>query len=131
MSQSTLDSFSSTETQPPYPIPLPDSKSEMVARSIHRRWYWDVHDDPDYECPDCDMTRSRHKREMGRDFDVHHKDENPRNGAPSNLVGLCRRCHRRRHGKGETISNLRLEEWKEEMLAHGAGNGVDMPRGRQ
>lgn len=31
-------------------------------------------------------------------LDVHHKDANPLNNSPENLITLCRRCHKREHG---------------------------------
>lgn len=108
MQQSTLEAFETTEPDVPYEIPFPGS--EGVARAKHRTWYWTQHDQEDYVCPDCD-------REIDeiRCFDVHHIDENPRNGDPDNLIALCRRCHGRRHGDVLNMSSLTVEEWKDEF----------------
>lgn len=95
-----------TESAVPYPVPHPDDTSEGVARAAHREWYWSVHDYDEYTCPDC----GRGVEAVAR-FDVHHKDENPLNGHPNNLVAVCRRCHGWRHGT-KSISGLSLDEWK-------------------
>lgn len=112
MSQSTLAEFVSTGPELPYPVPFPESVSEGSARIRHRKWYWETHDMDTYECPDC----ARMKEEVDR-FEVHHKDRNPRNGHPNNLIALCRRCHRVRHTDDGvlTLSALTLEEWKSEF----------------
>lgn len=119
MTQSTLGAFE-LAVEIPYPIPFEDGTAEHTARKAHRAWYWGVHGMERYVCPDCDRMLPE-----AVEFDVHHKDENPLNGHPLNLIALCRRCHRWRHGNGATISGLSLEEWKMEFTEPGsAGLGL-------
>lgn len=103
----------------PYEVPTSGSKGN--ARDQHRTWYWIEHDFRRFVCPDCD-------RSVGevRAVDVHHIDENPHNGAPENLVALCRRCHKARHsdGDGLALSSLTVEEWQERFVAE-LGGGDD------
>ena len=94
----------------PYPVPFSRGVSEGAARAYHREWYWDVHDQETYECPDCE----RGFEDVWR-FDVHHIAGNPRNGAPENLLALCQRCHQWRHASGPSMSSLSVDEWKREF----------------
>ncbi len=96
------------------------SDTPGVSRSYAREWWWTHHDQETYECPDCG-------RGIGRagEFDVHHKDGDPTNNDPDNLVAICRRCHSWRHNDGATLSGLDVKEWKEKFGALGdeAGTG--------
>ena len=82
------------------------SRTELDGefREKHRYRYWTEHSKEDYECPDC----GRRLRDV-HSFEVHHKDGDPRNGSPENLIGLCRKCHYERHGRTPPES---LSEWK-------------------
>lgn len=81
--------------------------SPGTSREYAREWYWSVHDPDTYECPDCGRGADRVYQ-----FDVHHRDGDPCNNAPNNLLGLCRRCHVWRHNTGPTLSGLDVDEWK-------------------
>lgn len=110
MQQSTLEAFETTEPDVPYEIPTPGLTQTVHQK--HREWYWDEHDYEAYECPDCD----RGSDEV--DFDVHHIDQDYRNGAPENLIGLCDHCHYMRHKRNSTRE--RVSEWKENLLSVGS-----------
>jgi 5-methylcytosine-specific restriction endonuclease McrA len=90
------------------------SSGEFVSRVYAREWFWRTHDRESYECPDCGRGDDRVQR-----FEVHHIDSDPTNNEPENLVAVCRRCHRWRHGEGPTVSGLDLDEWKDEFLSLG------------
>lgn len=64
------------------------------------RW-WSLHDRDEYVCPDCGRTPDEHDAE----WEVHHID-----GVPGQIVGLCRPCHRIRHGASP--ERVDLEFWK-------------------
>lgn len=74
------------------------------ARSKHKDWYWDHHKKNTYKCPGC----GRGIKDVEQ-FEVHHKDRNPLNGSPENLVAFCRRCHHLLHDYEPPES---LEDWK-------------------
>lgn len=81
-------------------------RAEKRARGQHRSRYWSTHARPSYRCPDCGRRESHPHVDR---LEVHHKDGNPFNGTPSNLVALCRHCHQVRHGmtpRGD------LDDWK-------------------
>lgn len=87
-------------------------KREKKARSRHRHRYWQKHDYETYTCPECRAGLESVKR-----FEVHHIDENPLNGSPENLVGLCYVCHLAEHGqepRKQTVS-----EWKQSLPGAG------------
>lgn len=95
------------------PYKVPTRGAEEIARAKHRTWYWLENSFERFVCPDCE--RSLDDVSL---VDVHHKDENVRNGLPENLVALCRRCHVWRHKSGSTVSGLDLDEWKSGFLNH-------------
>lgn len=68
----------------------------------HRKRYWDEHDKPSYNCPDCGNGQQNVWR-----FEVHHIDGNPSNDDMDNLIGLCHSCHMRRHRRYFMIERLR------------------------
>jgi len=81
-------------------------EAKKKARHRHRTAYWQQHARSSYRCPDCGRLESHPHVDR---LEVHHKDGDPLNGAPSNLVALCRHCHQIRHGmepRGD------LEDWK-------------------
>lgn len=95
-----------------------ESDHDDYSRSLARKWFWEHHDKDEYECPKC--GRDIHRAKI---FDVHHKDGDPTNNDPENLVALCRRCHRWRH-EGPTLGGLDTEEWKDAFLDLGGGSDV-------
>lgn len=42
---------------------------------------------------------------------VHHKDHNPFNNGPSNLLMLCRHCHGKIHDVDEDVMGIKSEEY--------------------
>lgn len=62
--------------------------TDADAREVARRRYWRQRSRGGWHCPGC----SRSYQAVDR-VDVHHRDGNPRNNDPENLVALCRRCH--------------------------------------
>jgi 5-methylcytosine-specific restriction endonuclease McrA len=89
----------------PYEIPSRSGK-EHAARNAHRTFYWRLFEYEAYTCPDCGRGAGQVYQ-----FEVHHIDRDPTNGRLWNLIGVCRRCHRWRHG-GQTRSSWSIEEWK-------------------
>lgn len=68
-----------------------------------RERFWSIHDPDEYVCPDCERTQDEH----GRRWEIHHID-----GEAKKCVGLCRSCHRIRHGSTPgTVADVDL--WKE------------------
>jgi 5-methylcytosine-specific restriction endonuclease McrA len=55
------------------------------------------------QCEKCGRQRDRTR------MYVHHKDENPQNNEPSNLMTLCGSCHRRLHSPNYTGTGERRE----------------------
>ena len=74
-----------------------------------KRW-WEIHDKDEYVCPDCGRDNS-HKH--FNEWEVHHIDREPHK-----IVGLCRTCHKVRHGA--TRSEIDLEAWKEGFMSLGS-----------
>lgn len=60
---------------------------KVIARKIRDRDEW--------TCQDCGEQRQR----WGVHLHVHHIDENKLNNDPENLISLCAKCHRQRHGR--------------------------------
>lgn len=58
------------------------------AREQARRQYWQNRSGAGWRCPSCGRSRGEVER-----VDVHHRDGNPNNNDPENLVALCKRCH--------------------------------------
>jgi len=77
----------------------------VKARASARGWYWDEYDRSDYECPTCGV----HASETA--MHVHHRDGDPLNNHPLNLIAVCAWCHRLEHRTRRTTR--RLEQWKD------------------
>lgn len=78
------------------------------SRKIARQRFWEEHDRKEYNCPDC----GRSEDELGRRFEVHHKNGEPMDNRPENHIALCRLCHNLREGKKPSkkqIKKLRSE----------------------
>jgi hypothetical protein len=85
-----------------------------------RRIFWDDRSQEQYNCEDC----GRGIDEIHGKFEVHHKDGNPYNNDPENLVGLCKACHAiredRKPGKN-SIYNI-LHSFKKQKGDTNGGN---------
>lgn len=46
-----------------------------------------------------------------RKLQIHHKDRNPFNNIPSNLLIICRRCHGKIHFVDEDIMNIKDQDY--------------------
>jgi len=73
------------------------------SRSMVRDVFWQDRDREGYECTDC----GRGAGEVSGSFEVHHKDGNPYNNNPENLVGLCKACHALREDRRPSKDSLR------------------------
>ena len=73
------------------------------SRSMARDVFWQDRDRDAYECTDCSRTGD----EVAGSFEVHHKDGNPYNNNPENLVGLCKACHALREDRRPSKDSLR------------------------
>lgn len=73
-------------------------RSRSVARSV----FWGRHEKDTYNCPDC----GRGGGSLVSGFEVHHKNGNPMDNSPENLVALCRTCHNLREGKKPSITQI-------------------------
>lgn len=62
--------------------------NDRDKREEARRRYWQQRSKRGWRCPGCGRSRSEVER-----VDVHHRDGNPNNNDPDNLVALCKRCH--------------------------------------
>ena len=69
-----------------------------MARSI----FWDDRSQEQYNCDDC----GRGIDEIHGKFEVHHKDGNPYNNDPENLVGLCKACHAIREDRKPAAASI-------------------------
>ena len=67
---------------------MTDDREARNAREKARRRYWQHRSKRGWRCPGCGRSRSQVDR-----VDVHHRDGNPNNNDPDNLVALCKRCH--------------------------------------
>ena len=47
----------------------------------------------------------------GSKMHIHHKDRNPYNNEPSNLLVLCKHCHSRRHDVDEALQDIKEEDY--------------------
>ncbi|WP_436934975.1 HNH endonuclease signature motif containing protein [Halovenus marina] len=90
------------------------SMTAHTSRDRAREQFWTDHDPKSYTCPDCGRGHDRIYQ-----WEIHHKDGDPQNNDPENLIGLCRRCHAWRHYDGPTLSGLDLEEWKDGFASIG------------
>lgn len=69
--------------------------NDVDARDQARQQYWRRRSKQGWRCPGCGRSRDEVER-----VDVHHRDGNPKNNDPDNLVALCKRCHLQgRHGR--------------------------------
>lgn len=101
----TVKRYNENSEQLPYEVPT-YAVSAGLSRMKHRTYYWLVNDFHQFECPDCGRTP---EEVLG--VHVHHRDENPFNGCLENLVALCQRCHKWRHGSGPSLNAMTVEEW--------------------
>jgi len=69
--------------------------------------YWRENDRDEYECPRCGDEEGP--------FEVHHRNGRGFDNRLSNLVALCRSCHRELHASGEAESVTSLESWMREF----------------
>lgn len=77
-------------------------------REGHTDAFWERHDKDEYTCPNCD----RGIDEVDH-FQVHHKNGNPEDGSPENLVGLCKDCHWEAH---DILPGRRPGHWSERFF---------------
>ena len=77
---------------------------KSTTRQRARRRYWDGRNKHQYECPDC----GRRLSQLRTGFEVHHKDGDPDNNDPDNLVALCRACHNLREQKKPSLNEIEL-----------------------
>lgn len=87
----------------------PDSELGPRHRARDRKRWWEFHDKDTYVCPDCLITDDD---EGFTEWEVHHI-----NREPGKIVGLCRVCHRVRHGADRR--SLDLGTWKRDFLSVG------------
>jgi len=76
-----------------------------------------VLDRDNYECQFCGVSDDQHRAEHGRGLDVHHIVPRRADGGndPSNLISVCRGCHKRlEHTQAEAVN--RLHEQIKEMF---------------
>jgi hypothetical protein len=104
--------YYSNSAELPYEVPTKGSRG--LCKAKHKTYYWLENPFESYRCPDCEYGTWELEQ-----VDVHHIDEDWRNGAHDNLVGLCRRCHINRHTDNSTPATLYLGEWKEKFLSLG------------
>lgn len=79
----------------------PESRrKDEAGRTRSRREYFDRLDG-EAVCEGCGSDSA---------IEVHHKDGDPRNTDPENLVGLCHSCHRKRHRRKQTDDRLESME---------------------
>lgn len=83
----------------------------IEARKTARELYWSAHDESEAVCAACGRDRP---------LDVHHRDGDPLNNHPINLIGVCKPCHHREHRMRNWHEEL--EAWKEGFLALGDDN---------
>lgn len=81
--------------------------TDRIRVADRERW-WEIHDKGSYICPDCGRTDADVE-----EWQVHHIDRQPHK-----IVGLCRVCHKVRHGAERW--RIDLETWKEEFVALGS-----------
>lgn len=112
-----------SRVETPRPVTRPRSHEiPAISRHYAREWYWTTNDLESYECPDCGRDSDRVAQ-----FEVHHVDGDPTNNDPRNLLGLCLRCHRWRHGS-PNISALDVEEWKHKFEKISGGRDKSIQR---
>ncbi|MDS0258529.1 HNH endonuclease [Haloarcula sp. S1CR25-12] len=84
-------------------VTTPRFRLRNKSRAQAREWYWNEYDRDSYECPTC-----------GGDgpFDVHHRDGDPLNNHPLNLVAICWLCHKSEHRRRRAVQ--RVQDWKDD-----------------
>jgi len=105
-SQTTLDAFA--QPAPDFDavdsqLLTPRARLKIKTRQTARSQFWDAHDRESYTCPGC---------ESGGPFEVHHRDGDPFNNHPLNLIAICHRCHVAEHRRRSTVT--RVQGWKDE-----------------
>lgn len=83
--------------------------NQSKHRQKARRKYWADKNKNTYRCPDC----NRSKEALRTGFEVHHKDGDPANNDPDNLIALCRPCHNIRENKKPSFNELEL--WQDQL----------------
>jgi hypothetical protein len=84
-----------------------------VTKGAH---HWRARQHRDSACSTCGSTEKLH---------VHHKDRNPENDDPSNLVTLCASCHLRLHWREDRERRLAAARQAAQTAAR---RGVRTPR---
>lgn len=79
-----------------------DQKWKRRSRKLARQIFWQSNDKNSYKCPDCGRGHDEVRR-----FEVHHKNGTATDNSISNLVGLCRVCHKIREGKKPSLESVR------------------------
>jgi len=83
----------------------PKKRLELKLRDTARETFWSEFDKDSYECPVCGRSDVP--------MDVHHRDGDPFNNHPINLIGVCDPCHRAEHKRRSKVESLNA--WKEDF----------------
>ena len=77
---------------------------KIRLRTTARNIYWGEHDRESHRCQNCGAD--------GR-LEVHHRDGDPFNNHPMNLIALCYRCHKRVHRMQRHAEQM--NDWKKRI----------------